>query len=71
MFMLINIHLKYLKSTFSYIFKSYSKEYPATLKTHNLPKYVIAKNNKKKLRFNQLWLIMEKLNPIVLLLIKN
>ena len=23
---------KYLKSTFSYIFKSYSKEYPATLK---------------------------------------
>ena len=40
---------KYLKSTFSYIFKSYSKEYPATLKIHKLPKYINAKNNKKKI----------------------
>ena len=40
---------KYLKSTFSYIFKSYSKEYPATLKLHKLPKYIYTKNNKKKI----------------------
>ena len=40
---------KYLNSTFSYIFKSYSKEYPATLKLHKLPKYIITKNNKKKI----------------------
>ena len=40
---------KYLKSTFSYIFESYSKEYPATLKIHKLPKYMITKSNKKKI----------------------
>ena len=39
----------YLKNTFSYIFKSYSKEYPATLKLNILPKNIIAKNNKKKI----------------------
>ena len=39
---------KYLKSTFSYIFKSYSKEYPATLKLNKLPKNTFTKNNKKK-----------------------
>ena len=39
----------YLKNTFSYIFKSYSKEYPATLKLHKLPKYIITKNNNKKI----------------------
>ena len=40
---------KYLKSTFSYIFNSYSKEYPATLKLHKLPKYMITKDDKKKI----------------------
>ena len=40
---------KYLKSTFSYIFESYSKEYPATLKIHKLPKYMITKSNKNKI----------------------
>ena len=40
---------KYLKSTFSYIFNSYSKEYPATLKLHKLPKYMITKDGKKKI----------------------
>ena len=40
---------KYLNSTFSYIFKSYSKEYPATLKLHKLPKYILTKNNNKKI----------------------
>ena len=38
---------KYLKSSFSYIFKSYSKEYPATLKLNKLPKKIFINNNKK------------------------
>ena len=40
---------QYLKKTFSYIFKSYSKEYPATLKLHKLPKHTIIKNSDKKI----------------------
>ena len=40
---------KYLKKTFSYIFNSYSKEYPATLKLNKLPKNLFAKNNYKKI----------------------
>ena len=40
---------KYLNSTFSYIFKSSSKEYPATLKLNKLPKKIFAKNNNKKI----------------------
>ena len=39
----------YLNSTFSYIFKSYSKEYPATLKLNKLPKKIFAKKNNKKI----------------------
>ena len=39
---------KYLKNSFSYIFKSYSKEYPATLKLNKLPKNIFTKNNNKK-----------------------
>jgi phosphoribosyl 1,2-cyclic phosphate phosphodiesterase len=39
---------KYLKSTISYVFKSYSKEYPATLKLNKLPKNIFTKNNNKK-----------------------
>ena len=40
---------KYLNSTFSYIFQSYSKEYPATLKLNKLPKKIFTKNNNKKI----------------------
>ena len=40
---------KYLKSTFSYIFQSYSKEYPATLKLNKLPKNIFTINNNKKI----------------------
>jgi len=40
---------RYLKNTFSYIFKSFSNEYPATLKLNKLPKYVFTKDNKKKI----------------------
>ena len=39
----------YLKNSFSYIFKSNSKEYPATLKLNKLPKYIITKNKNKKI----------------------
>ncbi len=40
---------KYLMNTFSYIFKSYSKEYPATLKLNKLPKNLFTKDNYKKM----------------------
>ena len=40
---------KYLMSSFSYIFKSYSKEYPATLNLNKLPKNIYIKNNNKKI----------------------
>ena len=40
---------EYLKKTFSYIFKSYSKLYPATLKLNTLKKNTFIKNNKKKI----------------------
>tara|TARA_A100001037_G_scaffold214026_1_gene191829 strand:+ start:27 stop:797 length:771 start_codon:yes stop_codon:yes gene_type:complete len=40
---------KYLKNSFSYIFKSYTKEYPATLKLKKLPKKIFIKNNYKKI----------------------
>ncbi len=40
---------KYLKNDFSYLFKSYSNEYPATLKLNKLPKNIFAINNKKKI----------------------
>ena len=43
---------KYLKDSFSYIFKSYSKEYPATLKLNNLPKNIFATNKDKKIKIN-------------------
>ena len=41
---------KYLKHSFSYIFKSFSREYPATLKLNKLPKYFFTKNNDKKIK---------------------
>ena len=40
---------KYLENSFSYIFKSYSKEYPATLKLNKLTKNIFSKNNNKKI----------------------
>ncbi len=41
---------RYLKKTFSYIFKSYSNEYPATLKLNNLKKNFFVNNNNKKIK---------------------
>ena len=40
---------KILKNTFSYIFTTYSKEYPATLKLNRLPKKLFIKNKNKKI----------------------
>ncbi len=40
---------KYLKNSFSYIFKSFSEEYPATLKLHKLPKTLTIANKKRKI----------------------
>jgi len=40
---------KYLNSSFSYIFKSYSKEYPATLKLNKLRKNIYIKDNNIKI----------------------
>ena len=38
---------KYLNQSFSYIFKSYSKEYPSTLKLNKLPRIIFSKNRNK------------------------
>ncbi len=45
---------RYLKNTFGYIFKSYSKEYPATLKLNKLPKNLFTVNNNKKIKIRSI-----------------
>ena len=40
---------KYLNRSFSYIFNSYSKEYPATLKLNTLPKNILTEDKKRKI----------------------
>tara|TARA_Y100001970_G_scaffold158080_1_gene193372 strand:- start:3315 stop:4085 length:771 start_codon:yes stop_codon:yes gene_type:complete len=45
---------KYLKKSFSYIFKSFSKEYPATLKLNRLPKNFIATNGNRKIKIQSI-----------------
>ena len=45
---------RYLKNTFGYIFKSYSKEYPATLKLNKLPKNLFTVNNNKKVKIKSI-----------------
>ena len=40
---------KYLKNTFSYVFKSISNEYPATLKLNKLTKNIFTNHNNKKI----------------------
>ena len=41
---------KYLKNSFSYCFKSYSREYPATLRLNKLNKTSIINNGNKKIK---------------------
>ena len=45
-----NYTSKYLKNTFSYIFNTNSKEYPATLKINKLKKNFFVKHKKKRIR---------------------
>ena len=44
----------HLKKSFSYIFKSVSKEYPATLKLNKLPRNIFIKNNNNKIRIKSI-----------------
>ena len=45
---------RYLKNSFSYIFKSFSKEYPATLKINKLKKNFTTIDYKKKIRIKSI-----------------
>ena len=45
---------RYLKNTFGYIFKSYSKEYTSTLKLNKLPKNLFTVNNNKKIKIKSI-----------------
>tara|TARA_B100001057_G_scaffold273710_1_gene274004 strand:+ start:2153 stop:2923 length:771 start_codon:yes stop_codon:yes gene_type:complete len=45
---------KYLKQSFSYIFKSFSKEYPATLKLNKLKKFFFISDNNKKIQIRSI-----------------
>jgi len=45
---------KYLRNNFGYIFKSYSKEYPAILKLNKLPTNTFTKNNNKKINIQSI-----------------
>ncbi len=49
-----NSTTKSLKDTFSYIFNSFSKEYPATLRINKLKKDFFIKNNNKKIRIKSI-----------------
>ena len=53
---------KYLKTSFSYIFKSYSKEYPATLNLNKLQKNIYTKNNNKKINIQSVIVEHGKVN---------
>ena len=45
---------KYLKQAFSYVFKSYSKEYPATLKLNKLKNNIIISSVNKKIKIKSI-----------------
>ena len=53
---------KYLKNSFSYIFKSYSKEYPATLNLNKLQKNIYTKNKNKKINIQSVTVEHGKVN---------
>jgi len=53
---------KYLKNSFSYIFKSYSKEYPATLNLNKLAKNIYTINNNKKINIQSIKVEHGKVN---------
>jgi len=45
---------EYLMKSFSYIFKSYSREYPATLKMNKLKKFFLISNKKRKVKIKSI-----------------
>ena len=45
---------KYLKQSFSYIFKGYSREYPATLKLNKLPKNIYTRDSNHKINIKSI-----------------
>ena len=53
---------KYLINSFSYIFKSYSKEYPATLNLYRLRKNIYTKNKNKKINIQSITVEHGKVN---------
>ena len=53
---------KYLKNSFSYIFKSYSKEYPATLNLNKLPQNIYTKNKNKNINIQSIKVEHGKVN---------
>ena len=53
---------KYLKNSFSYIFKSYSREYPAPLNLYKLPKNIYTKNMNKKINIQSIKVEHGKVN---------
>ena len=52
-----NITAKYLKKSFSYCFKNYSQEYPATLKINKLNQNLIVKHKLKKIKIKAIQVI--------------
>ena len=53
---------KCLKNSFSYIFKSYSKEYPATLNLNKLQKNIYTQNKNKKINIQSITVEHGKVN---------
>ena len=53
---------KYLKNSFSYIFNSYSKEYPATLKLNKLPKNIFTRDKNNKINIKSILVEHGKVN---------
>tara|TARA_Y100000768_G_scaffold267395_1_gene204279 strand:- start:855 stop:1625 length:771 start_codon:yes stop_codon:yes gene_type:complete len=53
---------KDLKHSFSYLFKSYSAEYPATLKLNKLPKTIYTKDKNKKINIKSIVVEHGKVN---------
>ena len=56
--------IKYLKSAFSYCFKSYNKEYPATIKLNKIKKRFLLKDGNKYFKINSISVPHGKVNSI-------
>ena len=56
--------IKYLKSAFSYCFKSYNKEYPATIKLNKIKKRFLLKDGNKSFKINSISVPHGKVNSI-------